>query len=180
MLMFAYREQFASCGRNVYFYPTNSYIFYKTIEVGNDVYIGPGAMLLARDSSIIIEDKSMLGPNVSIIGGNHSSHIIGKYVFDYKVTDKRATDDQPVIIKTDVWVGSGCTILKGVTVGRGAIIAAGAVVSKDVPPYSIVGGAPAKVLKFRWSVEEILEHEKLLYKPEERLERETLTSIING
>jgi acetyltransferase-like isoleucine patch superfamily enzyme len=174
MLMFAYRSQFASCGRNVYFYPAQSDIFYKTIEVGNDVYIGPGAMLLSRDSYIRIGDKTMFGPNVSIIGGNHSTHILGKFMFDYRVSDKRPQEDQPVIIETDVWIGTGSIILKGVRIGRGSIIAAGAVVSKDVPPYAIVGGVPAKIIKFRWSVKEIQEHEKMLYKPEDRLLKDVL------
>jgi acetyltransferase-like isoleucine patch superfamily enzyme len=175
LLMYAYRSQFASCGKNVFFYPTISYIHYKTIEIGNDVYIGPGAMLLSRDSIIKIGNKTMFGPNVSIIGGNHAFHIKGKFMFDYRVADKNPTDDQPVIIESDVWICTECTILKGVIIGRGSIVAAGAIVSKDVPPYAIVGGTPAKVLKFRWSVEEILEHEQMLYKPEERLSIDELT-----
>lgn len=61
-------------------------------------------------------------------------------------------------------------MLAGVTVGRGSIIAAGSVVVKDVPPYAIVGGIPAKVIKFRWeTIEEILQHETILYPTNERL-----------
>jgi acetyltransferase-like isoleucine patch superfamily enzyme len=175
VLMYAYRSQFASCGSNVHFYPAQSYFFYKTIEIGNNVYIGPGAMFLASDSSIIIKDKVLFGPKVSIIGGNHSTHIIGKLMFDYKIPDKLAADDQPVIIETDVWVGCGSYILNGVHVGRGAIIAAGAIVTKEVPPYAVVGGVPAKLIKYRWSVEDILEHEKMIYGPEDRLLKEELS-----
>ena len=54
---------------------------------------------------------------------------------------------KPVIIKDNVWIGLGATILKGVTIGEGAIIAAGAVVNKDVPPHTLVGGVPAKVIR---------------------------------
>jgi len=174
VLMYMYRSQFAACGKNVHFYPLESYFFYKTIEIGNNVYIGPGAMFLASDSSIIISDKVLFGPKVSIIGGNHAAHIIGKFMFDYRISDKLTSDDQPVIIETDVWVGSGSYILNGVTIGRGAIVAAGAVVTKNVPPYALVGGIPAKIIKHRWSVVEILEHEKLLYRPEDRLLKEEL------
>jgi acetyltransferase-like isoleucine patch superfamily enzyme len=169
ILMFFYRDQFASCGKNVVFYPTKSYFYYKTIEIGNNVYIGPGAMFLAADSAIKIADKVLFGPNVSIVGGNHSTHIIGKFMADYdKNIDKLSEDDQPVIIETDVWVGSGAFILNGVKINRGAIIAAGAVVNKEVPPYAIVGGVPAKIIKYRWSDEDILKHEEILYGHQEK------------
>ena len=58
--------------------------------------------------------------------------------------------DQPVVIEDDVWVGANVTILKGVTIGHGSVVAAGAVVTKSCPPYSIIGGVPAKVLRKRF------------------------------
>ena len=66
-----------------------------------------------------------------------------------------------LIIERDCWIGYGAVILTGVRVGRGAIIAAGSVVLKDVEPYSIVAGNPARVVAKRFSEEQILEHEKL-------------------
>lgn len=68
--------------------------------------------------------------------------------------------------------------MEGVTIGRGATIAAGAVVNKDVPPYSIVGGIPAKLIKFYWTIDEILEHEKNLYPENIRYTKEELESLI--
>ena len=61
--------------------------------------------------------------------------------------------DKPIVIGNGAWIGMRCLILDGVTIGDGAIVAAGAVVTKDVPPYAIVGGVPAKVLKYRFSQE---------------------------
>jgi acetyltransferase-like isoleucine patch superfamily enzyme len=174
LMMYAYRSQFAACGNQVHFYPLQSYFYYKTIEIGNNVYIGPGAMFLASDSKIIIGDKVLFGPKVSIVGGNHATRIPGKFMYDYTLADKLPCDDQPVVIETDVWVGCGSYLLNGVRIGRGAIIAAGAVVAKNVPPYAIVGGVPAKIIRFRWNVEGILKHEQMLYAPEERLTREEL------
>ena len=132
---------------------------------------------MALISSIRIGDKVLFGPNVTIRGGNHSTHIIGKFMADYTTSDKRPEDDQPVVIENDVWVGTGAIILKGVNIGRGSVIAAGAVVAKNVPPYSIVGGVPAKVIKFRWNLEEILQHEEKLYQPQMRLSREYLEEL---
>jgi len=63
--------------------------------------------------------------------------------------------NKPVEIKNDVWIGANAVILSGVTVGNGAVIAAGAVVTKDVPDYAIVGGVPAKIIKYRFAQEEI-------------------------
>lgn len=66
--------------------------------------------------------------------------------------------------------------LLGTTIGYCFVIAAGAVVTKSCPPYSIIGGVPAKVLKYRFTVEEALEHERLLYPESERLSREELAA----
>jgi hypothetical protein len=60
-----------------------------------------------------------------------------------------------IVIMNDVWIGYGCTVLSGVTIGNGSILAARSVVTKDVPPYSIVGGNPARVLKYRFNPEVI-------------------------
>ncbi len=73
-----------------------------------------------------------------------------------------------------MWTGANITILKGVTIGRGSVIAAGAVVTRFCPLYSIIGGVPAKVLKYRFSVDEVLEHEQLLYTENKRFSSEYL------
>lgn len=75
---------------------------------------------------------------------------------------KRPEDDQDVIIESDVWIGCNVTILKGVTIGKGSVVAAGAVVTKSCPPYSVIGGVPAKVIKKRFTEDEIVKHEDLL------------------
>lgn len=83
---------------------------------------------------------------------------------DYRYTDKQKyeevkyidkEDEIAVCIGNDVWIGQGVSILEGVTIGDGAIIGTGAVVLKDVPPYAIVGGVPAKLIRYRFSEEDI-------------------------
>ena len=107
-------------------------------------------MMLSTKAKIIIGDHVMFGPQVSVITGNHITDIPGKYMTSFTESDKRPCDDQNVIFEGDNWIGANSTILKGVTVGYGAVVAAGAVVNKDVPPFSYVGGVPAKVIKMRF------------------------------
>ena len=155
-----YKPLFRSCGSNVYFFPSHDFS-YSTISIGDDVFIGRYALFQATVCSITIGNKVMFGPRVTIMGGDHNTDCVGRYMYDVK--EKLPRNDLPVVIEDDVWIGCNVTILKGVTIGRGSIVAAGAVVNKNVQPYSIVGGNPAVIIKQRWSPEVISEHEKLLY-----------------
>jgi len=179
LLMYLLRPLFRRHGRNFIFDPFGSYS-YNTISVGDDVFIGSGATFSAPESSITIGNKVMFGPNVTIMGGDHNTSEIGRFMYD--VQKKMPDNDLPVVIDEDVWIGTGVIILKGVHIGRGAIIAAAALVIRDVPPYSIVGGVPAKCLKIRWNCEEIMTHEATIYPPEKRLaknfiEREIVATL---
>ncbi len=161
-------------GKNFVFDPDGEYSFHN-IEVGDDVFIGPGAVLSATESKISISNKVMFGPNVTIMGGDHNTSVVGKFMYDVK--EKRPEDDQPVVIEDDVWIGTGAIILKGVKIHRGSIVAAGSVVTKDVPPYTIVAGVPAKVVKMRFDADTIIAHESILYSQEKRLTKEYFTNI---
>ena len=102
----------------------------------------------------------IFGPHPTIITGDHRIDVVGKYIMDSN--EKLPENDAPVVIEDDVWIGANVTILKGVTIGRGSVVAAGAVVTKSCPPYSIIGGVPAKVQKMRFTPEEIVKHESIL------------------
>lgn len=115
---------------------------------------------------------------MTIHTGNHA-RIIGKYVTDINENNKPVGYDKDVVICEDVWIGCNVTVLSGVTVGRGATIAAGAVDNKDVPPYTIVGGVPAKMISRVWTKEQIIEHEAKLYDESERLSPEEIEQIFN-
>ena len=166
-LSFFYKKMLRGCGSNVRFSALTSDFTYRNLTIGNDVYIGPHALFLCTESQIFIGNKVLFGPHVTIIGGDHRITDVGRFIYD--VLDKHPEDDQDVHIEDDVWIGTNTTLLKGVTVGRGAVVAAGALVTKDVPPYAIVGGVPAKVLKYRFTPEQIQEHERQLYAEDKRL-----------
>jgi len=162
---------FGGYGRNFRFDPDGLYT-YSNIHVGNDVNLGWRPVLMATLSEIRIANKVIFGPYVTVIGGGHNISVPHQFMAD--VHEKTGNEDLGVVIDDDVWVGSRAIILRGVRVGRGSVIAAGAVVTKYIPPYSVVGGIPARVLKFRWDVETILSHEAALYPPGRRLARADL------
>lgn len=100
----------------------------------------------------------MIGPRVSIVGGDH---VFNKVAVPMIFSGRPSL--QSTRIEDDAWIGFGAVIMAGVTVGRGAIVAASSVVTKDVLPYSIVGGVPAKVIGWRFDREEDrLEHDRML------------------
>jgi maltose O-acetyltransferase len=141
-----YRKMvFQNVGKNSVFKLWNSsFICPENISIGDNVYVGPGAYFDAT-GDLVIGNGVIFGPEVTIYTRSHNydSTCLEALPFDQKMVVA------PVVICEYVWVGTKVIILPGVTVGKGAVIAAGAVVTKDVPEYSVVGGNPAKVLKYR-------------------------------
>ena len=92
-----------------------------------------------------------------LVAGNHSFDGISTFPMKTKVLGMAAesTTKGPIIVEDDVWIGRNVTVLSGVRIGKGAVIGAGAVVTKDVPPYSICCGIPARVVKYRFDEETI-------------------------
>lgn len=150
---------------------------FENIYINGRVGIGSHAILSTPNARIVFHGNSSIAHHLTIHTGNHA-RVVGTFVSDITEENKPHGYDHDVIIEKDVWIGANVSILEGVTVGRGATIAASAVVNKDVPPYSIVGGVPAKVIKFYWTVDQILKHESILYPEEERYTREELEKII--
>ena len=157
-----YRKKMIRCGERVFFSPCNSVITYQSMDVGNNVYIGYHADFVASRSKIIIGDHVVFGPHVSIRGGDHRFDIPGRYIDSIGDDEKLPQNDADVIFEGDNWIGMNAVILKGVTIGFGSIIAAGAVVSNSVPPFAVVGGVPAKVIRYRFNENDIKKHIDLL------------------
>lgn len=110
--------------------------FGKNISIGKDVFINSGCHFQDQ-GGITIGDGALIGHNVVLATINH----------DLMPGNGRKNRYAPITIGSNVWIGSNATILPGVTIGEWAVVAAGAVVAKDVPPYALVGGIPAKMIK---------------------------------
>ena len=151
-----------SCGKNVHIAEKSDIKGNENVYIGNDVTIGPRSLLWTTGAKILIKEKVIIGPGLSIITGDHKIDIVGKYMADVTVNEKDKEDDQDVTIEKDVWIGSNVTILKGVTIAEGCVIGGGAVVTKSTEPYGIYVGVPAKYCRNRFSEEEITEHRKRL------------------
>lgn len=172
--MYLLMPLFRGHGRGFRFDPEGFYTF-GTIVVGDDVSLGYRPILMAALSEIRIGSHVMFGPQVTVIGGGHNTEMLGRYMTD--VHEKTGNEDLGVVIEDDVWVGSRAIILRGVRVGRGAVVGAGTVVTRSVPPYAIVAGNPARIIRFRWGVDEILRHEASLYPANQRLARTDLECL---
>lgn len=134
----------------------------ENIIAESPINIGPNSTIYTTGAKLIIKKHFISGPNLTIITGDHH-YMIGKFVDEISEIDKLPENDKDVIIEEDVWCGANVCILKGVTIGRGTIVAAGSVVTRSCPPYSIIGGVPAKVIRMKFTEEQIKQHEQILY-----------------
>ena len=128
----------------------------NAITAGDYVFIGLNAHIYAN---VQIGNFVMLASYVAIVGGDHRFDVVGVPV---RFTGRAGFEKLLTVIEDDVWIGHGCIIMAGVRIGRGAIVAAGAVVTKDVPPYAVVGGVPAKLIRYRFTPEQQQRHNESL------------------
>jgi acetyltransferase-like isoleucine patch superfamily enzyme len=143
------RPQFISIGDNVrigkntdiYVHPKDRNSKEYVLKIGNNVHIGNYNIIGARNS-IVLEENILLGPRVIIIDHTHRYEDV-----DVPVKVQPVIEEGTVRLERDCWVGANVFILPNVTIGRHAVIGANAVVNRDIPPYSVAVGAPAKVIK---------------------------------
>lgn len=117
------------------------------IEIGENVGISPNAFFAVR-GSISIGENTIFGPGVSIHSENHC------FEDRYRPIRMQGATREGIKIGKDCWIGAKALILDGVNIGNGCIVAAGAVVNRDIPDYAIVGGVPAKLIKYRGVIHE--------------------------
>lgn len=132
---------FDYCGENVNIERKADFGSGKGIEIGNNSGLGVNCSVRGP---LKIGANVMMGPDVIIMTSSHNFESV-----NVPMNQQGSLEKQKVTICDDVWIGVRAIVLPGVTIGQGAIIGAGAVVTKDVPEYAVVGGVPARIIKFR-------------------------------
>lgn len=130
------------------------------VFIGKYTY-GDINVLSYNDQNVLkIGNYCSIAPEVTfLLSADHNTNCISSYPFKVKVLNKEleGLSKGDIIVDDDVWIGYGSIITSGVYIGQGAIVAAGAVVTKNIPPYAIVGGVPSKIIRYRFSDELIQE-----------------------
>lgn len=150
--------------------PRNMYLDDYVIIQGRNNFI-------SYNGKLIIKKYSVISSSCIIIPSNH---VLSVGIPFYLNTISHVGDeDHTIVINEDVWIGAGCKILPRSSFGRGCIVGTGSIVTKDIPPYAVVAGCPAKIIAVKFSKLEIVEHEKRIYPQNERLTMQELDTLFN-
>ena len=143
------KMSFCKHGKKVKLARGSTFTGIRNIVIGNNVYIGSRCHFICTRAKVFIGDGVLFGPNVTVITGGHETRNTNEPMYTITNKNKASDLDRDIVFEGDNWIGANVTILRGVTIHKGSVVAAGSVVTKDVPPYAIVGGVPAKVIKLR-------------------------------
>ena len=153
----------------------------KNLYLYENTSIPDGAIILNPRSKFIMKRGSFSSYNLCVCPGNHMP-VVGMWKHDVTdemkdKLDKKGRFDRDIIVEEDVWIGINVTLLNGAHIGRGCIVGAGCVISGEWPPYMVIAGNPARIIKPVFSFDDIIRHEEKLYPPEARISIETLKKI---
>lgn len=148
--------------------PQNVFLYEKT-------RINPGAKIITCTGKVIVKKYTGIAFGCTIVTGNHTPTVgFPQTVLGHSHMNDKERD---IVIEEDVWIGANVTILSGAHISRGCVIGACSLVNKEIPPYAVVVGTPAKIIASKFTLEQILEHEQEIYTPTERFTREYLEDL---
>ncbi len=167
------KKSYRQCGTHTDLYgPLTLDPHYVTLE--EYTRLQPNIQVITAGGTFKVRKYSAIGAGCTVIPGNHIPTVgLPQYLSSLHINDT-ATE---IVVEEDAWVGARCILLSHCHIGRGAVVAAGSTVTKEVLPYAVVAGSPCKTIAVRFSLEQILQHEAILYPPEERLKREYLEEL---
>lgn len=167
------KEDFGAIGKNCHIH-CNAVLVPKNIFMDDNCIIQNKVNFISHKGKLIIKKFSVISSGCTIIPSTHLP-IVGVPFYN-QALEHIGDEDRDIIINEDCWIGANAILLPGCQIGRGAIVAAGAVVTKEVPPYSVVAGCPATVIASKFTKEDIIHHEEILYPLSDRL---TINDIDN-
>jgi len=154
---------------------SNSLLVPENMFLDDYVVIQEQTNFISNMGKLFVGKYSVISSGCTIIPGAHSLTVGVPF---YLATTNHINDDEgDVIIEEDCWIGTGCILLPKCHIGRGAVVGAGSVVKKEIPPYAVVVGSPARIIAAKFSFEQVLKHEIILYPPNERFSKEELERI---
>lgn len=125
----------------------------------------------------VMKEYSGASIGLLVVTGNHKPTVgIPHYMLPLSRINDVETD---IIVEEDVWIGAKVTLLAGAHIGRGAVIGASSLVNKEVPPYAVAVGSPTRIVASKFTIEQILEHERILYPENKRFSREYLEELFD-
>lgn len=156
------KSQLGSCGNDVVISSGAHFCGKSNLYFSDDIYFGPNARIYSPRARVLIGNHVLIGPNITIISGDHRIDIVGRFIKSVSVDENLPQNEGDILIEDDVWIGANVSIFKGVTIGRGSVIAGAATVLCNVPPYSVY--ISKDKIYPRFSKEQIQEHENILYR----------------
>jgi len=148
----------------------------ENVYLHENTHILGYSKIISTKAKFIMKKNSASAEGLTVISGSHPP-VVGEFFLLGASNDNQVSKD--IIVEEDVWIGSNVTLLAGVKIGRGSIIGSGSVCRNFVPPYAIITGNPAKVVGFKFSPKEVIDHEIKLYPENERLSMDYLENNFN-
>ena len=149
----------------------------KNVYLEENTRINSGCKIISYTGCFFLKKNSAIGAGCTIITGNHIPTV---GIPHFELGHSHINDvEKDITIEEDVWCGANVTLLSGAHVGRGAVIGANSLVNKPIPPYAVVVGTPARIIASKFSIDQIILHEKKIYSECERFSYQYLCELFS-
>ncbi len=149
----------------------------KNLYLDDCVILQGHINFISNKGKLFVKKYSVISAGCIVIPGAHKLKV--GVPFYYSALYHIGDNESDITINEDCWVGAGCILLPGINIGRGAVIGAGSVVTRNIPPYAVAVGSPAKVIASKFKLEEIIAHEEIIYKEKERIPQKDLKKLFD-